>query len=232
MAEPDMIKEVKERVRRNNSFSVDKWMSSISVKTESNDHLKHMILNYFVSEGYESAANHFAKEAGLKLGERNVELIRIKDKIRLALHKRNVTEVIEELNKFDASILMNNELMTLQLDLVTFCGMIISLKFEEALDFIRDKAMTHLEAGEHIELIETHLQLLSMKDPMKSPAASLLSDGTILDLNTQINKELNQRLDAEIIALLKLVKWMERRLSAKMKVPKLANVSKLQFSLQ
>ena len=50
-------------------------------------------------------------------------------------------------------------------------------------------------------------------------------------MNTQINKELNERKEAEIIVMMKLMKWMEKRLNSGLKVPKLTSLSKLKFSL-
>ena len=228
----ELIREAEERSKRNNSFHNEQWLEAISVKTVTNPHLKEMILNYFISEGYESAAAQFAQEAGLGLGQRNIDLIRIKDRIRKALHQRKISEVVSELNQFDPTILQNNSELSLMLNLVTFCGLIQQQQFDEALLFIQEKAKPFLDANQHTALIEEHLLLLLFKDQSKGPAANLLTESRLLDLNTRINKELNQRMDAEIIILMKLMKWMEKRLNDKFKVPKLTNLSKLQFSLQ
>ena len=231
MRQQELVREAEERVKRNNSFDKDKWLAALSVKTISNPRLKEMILNYFVSEGYEAAAGCFAKEAGLDLGERNIEIIRIKDRIRQALQKKDVDQVKQELDQFNPEILAQNEEISLNLDLVTFRHMVQNQEFEKALDFIRSIGLPYLEKNKYTSLIEDHLLLLALKYLSKSPSADLLSDSKLLDLNTRINKELNQRMEAEIIVMMKLMKWMEKRLDANLKVPKLTNLSKLQFCL-
>lgn len=226
------MREAEERVRRNNSFVKERWLAAISVKTESNPRLKEMILDYFVAEGYESAAECFAKEAGLPLGDRKVEIIRVKDRVRKALQARDVDSVKTELNQFNPDILARNEELALHLELVTFRRLVEAQDFDGALDFIRRVGMPYLERNQQTALIEEHLLLLSLREAAKTPAADLLSDSRLLDLNTRINRELNDRMDAEIIAMMKLMKWMEKRLDANLKVPKLLNLSKLQFGLQ
>lgn len=227
----ELVRECQERVKRNNSFNKDKWLSSIGIKTESNPYLKEMILNYFVSEGYETAAESFAKEAGLKLGQRNSEIIRIKDKIRIALQNREIEHVKTELNAFNPELLKQNTELLLHLDLINYRNLVQTGQFDEALDFIRDKTTEYLDQNKHVALIEEHLLLLTLKDWSKGPSASLLEESRILDLNTQINKELNERKEAEIIVMMKLMKWMEKRLNSGLKVPKLTSLSKLKFSL-
>lgn len=231
MAQLELIRECQARVKRNNSFNKDKWLGAIGIKTESNPHLKEMILNYFVSEGYETAAESFAKEASLKLGERNSEIIRIKDKIRTALQSRDIEQVKVELNTFSPALLKENTELLLHLDLIKFRNLVHLGQFEEALDFIRDITEDYLEQNKHVALIEEHLLLLALKDPSKGPSAHLLEESRILDLNTQINKELNERKEAEIIVMMKLMKWMEKRLNTSLKVPRLTNMSQLKFSL-
>lgn len=232
MRQQELVREAEDRVKRNNSFNKDKWLAAISVKTVSNPRLKEMILNYFVSEGYETAAACFAKEAGLTLGERKIEIIRIKDRIRHSLQMKDVDKVKAELAQFNPEILAKNDELVLQLDLVTFRHMVQNQEFEDALEYIRKIGLPHLEKNQNVGLIEEHLLLLSLKDPSKSPSSELLMESRLLDLNSRINKELNHRMDPEIIAMMKLMKWMEKRLDSGVKVPKLQNLSKLQFSLQ
>lgn len=228
----EMLRECEARVKRNISFDRDKWIQAISVKSVTNSYLKEMILNYLVSEGYENAASTFASESGLDLGERNSELIKVKDRVRMALKVKDVSQVITALNEFNSELLLNNPELGLRLHLVTFCDLVQKEKFDDALEFIREKAEPFLEAGQYVDLIDEHMMLLVCKDIAKSPSAHLLSESRLLDLNTRINKELNERMDAELIVLMKLTKWMETRLNQKHKVPQLTNFAKLQFSLK
>lgn len=231
MALPELVRECELRVKRNVSFEKEEWVKAISAKSVSDGRIRQMILNYFISEGYQSAAEMFAKESGLQLGRGNQEIIRIKDRIRSCLQRCSVAEVIEELDRFNPSILKDNEELLLNLHLVTYCRMIRSGDFEAALEFITEKAQKYMEENRFAPLIEDHLLLLVLKDPLKGPSAELLSESRILDLNTRINKELNQRMDAEIIVMMKLMKWMEKRLNQKGKVPRISDLSKLQFCI-
>lgn len=228
----EMVRECEARVKRNVSFDRAKWIQAISVKSVTNSYLKEMILNYLVSEGYESAATKFAEESGLELGERNSELIKVKDKVRTALKARDISQVIQTLNEFSPQLLTSNPEIELRLHLVSFCQMVQIGEFDQALDFIREKAQHFMESGQHIDLIDEHMMLLLSKEPAKGPSGYLLNESRLLDLNTRINKELNERMDAELIVLMKLTKWMESRLNQKNKVPELTNFAKLQFSLK
>ena len=230
-SKPELVRECEDRVRRNNSFDKEKWIKSISAKSVADGSLRSMILNYFISEGYESSAAMFAEEAGLVLGERNKEIIRIKDRVRQSLQDKQFDLVIEELNRYNSDLLQNNEEVMLNIQLLKYCDMIKKNEYDNALEFITEKTQGYLEKNKYTSLIEDHLLLIVMKDPMKSPSAHLLSESRVLDLNTRINKELNQRMDAEIIIMMKLMKWMEKRLNKNGKVPKLTNLSKLHFSV-
>lgn len=232
MAQPELVRNCQERVRRNNSFEKEKWLQAISVKEVTNPHLKEMILNYFISEGYESAAENFAQESGLNLGERNIEIIKTKDRIRSSLQNRDIESVIEKLDKLNPDILKNNVELKLSLELVNYCKLIQNGDYDSALEFMRQNMTGYMQDQKYSKLIEEHLLLLATKEPSKSPSSDLLSDSRLLDLNTKINKELNNRMDAELIVMMKLLKWMEKRLNTKnSKVPKLMNLSKLKFNL-
>ena len=127
-----------EKEKTKKTISPQEWQKSLSQVKVSKQNLNKLILNYFIIEGFKSAAEKFAQEANL---DPSVELESITDRmnIRNAVQDGDIDQAVERVNDLDPEILDTNPRLYFHLQQQKLIEFIRMGKISEAILFAQQE---------------------------------------------------------------------------------------------
>jgi len=177
-----------------------------------------LIRDYLVIEGFKTAAEEFAAEAGLS--PTDYESIESRMNIRDAVQRGDVEEAIERTNDLNPEILDTNPLLYFHLQQQRLIEHIRHGRVLEALTFAQSELAPRGEENpEFLAELERTMALLAFDTPPTAPSgiSELLSPTQRLrtagELNAAILESLSQSKEAKLTGLIRLMVWGESMLT-------------------
>ncbi|KAI4165411.1 MAG: hypothetical protein LQ342_000820 [Letrouitia transgressa] len=179
-------------------------------------------MDYFISEGYPSAAQKFAAEANIQ-PRVDDESVQQRVEIRNAIYGGDIQSAIEKINELNPQVLEQNSslhfaLLRLQLvELIRVCVADPTADIMPAIDFatahLAPRAPTNPEFLEDLE--RTMALLIFPPDKMAPSLATLLDPSLRKEVAKRVNEALlqsqNERTKAKIFDLVRLRAWSESK---------------------
>jgi len=148
-------------------------MEKVAVERE---HLDEVVMDYFITQGYQEAAKLFAEEAQYS-PEFDLDTLSARSQIRSAIQAGKITEAVELLNQLNPEILEKNEMLAFQLRQQQLIELIRAGETDTALQYAADNLAEQASTKpELLKELEETMSLLCFENPAESPLDFLLWD--------------------------------------------------------
>eukprot|EP01103_Thecamoeba_quadrilineata_P018151 TRINITY_DN6769_c0_g1_i1.p1 TRINITY_DN6769_c0_g1~~TRINITY_DN6769_c0_g1_i1.p1 ORF type:complete len:258 (-),score=77.73 TRINITY_DN6769_c0_g1_i1:49-822(-) len=213
-------------------YTKEEWEKKLKEVKIDRKNINELIMNYLIVEGYKDAAEKFQKESGTNPG---IDLESIKERmaIRLAIQSGNIEGGIEKVNDLNPEILETNPDLIFHLKQQHLIELIREGDIDKALKFAQEKLAPQGEANSNfLEDLEKTMSLLAFEDHTKSPVSSLLDHSqrqkTASEVNAAILILQSQEKEPKLTTLLKLLQWAQQQASLKATFPQLTTSGRFQ----
>ncbi|KAK6348869.1 hypothetical protein TWF730_009636 [Orbilia blumenaviensis] len=198
-----------------------------------------IVMNYLINEGYSSAAQKFAQEAGIQSGI-DLSSIETRNRIRNSTHNGDIKTAIELINDFEPELLESHPSLhfaLLRLQLIELIR--ISMDDDEtepaltfAQDYLAPRATSYPEFLKDLE--HTMALLCFPPDQLSPPLSKLLDPDMRKDVAAMVNQTILQSQEvfpeAKIKGLVKLRAWVEAK-AAQSESERLRSIPQLSLGL-
>ncbi|GAA5928946.1 hypothetical protein JCM1841_006425 [Sporobolomyces salmonicolor] len=172
--------------KRTITTAPEDWSARLAAVNVSKDDLNALVANYLFTEGYHSAASHFAREAALDptKAAADLESIRSRMEIRRAVQRGRVEEALDKVVELDPEILDHNPALHFHLLQQHLIELIRANRIPDALAFAQTElAPRGEEHPQFLKELERTMALLAFEMPTLGPAAPSPS-GAVLSTPT------------------------------------------------
>eukprot|EP00216_Chloropicon_sp_CCMP2111_P005173 CAMPEP_0198247978 /NCGR_PEP_ID=MMETSP1446-20131203/46749_1 /TAXON_ID=1461542 ORGANISM="Unidentified sp, Strain CCMP2111" /NCGR_SAMPLE_ID=MMETSP1446 /ASSEMBLY_ACC=CAM_ASM_001112 /LENGTH=401 /DNA_ID=CAMNT_0043932307 /DNA_START=346 /DNA_END=1548 /DNA_ORIENTATION=- len=180
------------------------------------EQMNKIVMNYFVTEGYVSAARAFSTECGTSP---SVDLDTISERmlIRESVMRGDLDGAISLVNDLNPEILEHNPGLFFRLQQQRLIERVRAGDVESALAFAQEYLAPLGEENEALlESLERTISLLAFPCPASSPVGDLLGDqhrhGAASELNQAILTKQCQEKDPKLPVLLRLLSWSQKHM--------------------
>ena len=150
--------------------------------------LNKIVMNYLLVEGYQSAAEKFTQECGIK-ADMEYTLIGKRREIRVNIQKGKIVEAVELINDINPEILDNDDELYFNLKKQKLIELIKENKPKEAIEFsqgaLAEKAMNN---PVFLDQIEEVMALLAFENLSECPLKKLIDISERQKLASQVNE--------------------------------------------
>ncbi|GAA5879107.1 hypothetical protein JCM1840_004528 [Sporobolomyces johnsonii] len=163
--------------KRTITTAPEDWSARLAAVNVSKDDLNALVANYLFTEGYHSAASHFAREAALDptKAAADLESIRSRMEIRRAVQRGSVEEALDKVVELDPEILDHNPSLHFHLLQQHLIELIRADRIPDALAFAQTElAPRGEEHPQFLKELERTMALLAFEMPTLGSGAPSL----------------------------------------------------------
>lgn len=203
----------------------EKQLSKVELRKE---HLNSIVMNFFVTEGYQEAAKAFQIESGTEPGV-DLSQLAARDAIRKAVQGGQCEAAIEAVNDLNPQILEEDAEVNFHLQQQRLIELIRGGDTDEALAFAQEFLAPIGEEHPHfLPELERSVALLAFEDVATSPMADLMDTAqrqrTATALNSAILRSQSMETESQLPDILRRLLWSQDRLEERVTFPRMTDL--------
>lgn len=190
--------------------------------------LNAIVMNFFVTEGYQEAAEAFQKESGTEPGV-DLSSLSERDTIRKAVQGGELVDAIAAVNDLNPQILEEGAEVTFHLQQQRLIELIRGGDTDGALAFAQEfLAPIGEEHPDFLPQLERTIALLAFDDVATAPMADLLDAAqrqrTATELNAAILGSQSMEQESRLPDLLRRLLWAQNKLEERVSFPRMTDL--------